>query len=119
MPRPHQDLNNVRYYHSHIYYEESTRSSATALQKAIAEAFQGHVRVHGLIDQPIGPHPLPMFEVDFTAAIKTQYINWLEQNHNGHSVLIHPLSGDELADHQDYPEWVGPALILNLEFLKH
>ncbi len=109
---------HVRFYHAHIYFEAATRTSAESLREKIQNTFQGQLRIHGLIDLPIGPHPLPMFEVDIPSDHKEAFHAWLTQHHGVHSVLIHPLSGDDLADHRDYPEWVGVPLKLNLEFWK-
>lgn len=110
---------DAAFYHAHIYFEGPTRSSAAALREEIQKNFSGHVRVHNLIDEPIGPHPLPMFEVDIPAAVLPAIKTWFEQHHGAHSILIHPLTGDDLADHKDHPQWIGPVLPLDLEFLKN
>lgn len=104
-------------YHAHVYFDEASRASAAALRERIVNDLAGRVRVHGLIDQPIGPHPLPMFEVDVPAEQYQPVVSWLEKNHATHSILIHPITGDDLADHRDHPRWIGRPLPLNLAFL--
>lgn len=108
----------VSFYHAHIYFDETTRASAAALREEIWKNFTGRVRVHDLIDEPIGPHPLPMFEVDIPAREHADIKTWLIKHHGEHSILIHPLTGNDLADHRDHPQWIGQALKLDLEFLK-
>ena len=34
-------------------------------------------------------------------------------NRRGHAVLVHPNTGDGLADHRDYPLWLGERLALD------
>jgi DOPA 4,5-dioxygenase len=38
-------------------------------------------------------------------------------NHEGLSVLIHPLTGNDYDDHAQYASWLGPQLPLRLDFL--
>lgn len=111
--------NNVRFYHAHTYFDKSSRSSAAALRARLQQEFAGRVRIHGLIDEPIGPHSLPMFEMDIVSDDIDAVKAWLSAHHGVHSILIHPLTGDDLADHRDFPMWIGTPLPLDLEFLKH
>lgn len=113
----------ISHFHSHIYFDlehgaAATKESASELQQGILAELGELVRVHGLIDEPIGPHPLPMFEVDIPAENIKPVKKWLAAHRGPHSILVHPLTGDELADHRDYAQWIGPALPLNLEFLE-
>lgn len=109
---------NVNFYHAHIYFDTALRASAESLRSELLRAFSGRVRVHGLIDEPIGPHPLPMFEVDIPAPELETVKSWMSEHHGAHSILIHPLTGDDLADHRDFPQWIGKPLKLDLEFLR-
>jgi DOPA 4,5-dioxygenase len=112
-------MKNVSFYHVHTYFDAASRASAVTLREKLREEFAGRARVHGLIDEPIGPHPLPMFETDIPASEMEAVKAWLEKNHGAHSILIHPLTGDDVADHRDHPQWVGPPLPLDIEFLKN
>lgn len=111
-------MEKIHGYHAHVYFDADSRSSAASLREKIAGELIGQVRVHGLIDRAIGPHPLPMFEVDIPAAGLQPAFDWLSKNHGEHSVLVHPITGDDLADHRDHPRWIGPALPLDLAFLE-
>ena len=105
-------------YHVHVYFDAATQGSAEALRKNILKDLAGKVRVYDLIDEPIGPHPLPMFEVDVPAENIDEVKRWLELNRGSHSILIHPLTGDDLADHRDFPQWLGTPLPLRLDILR-
>src|SRR3989344_2036113 len=107
----------VSVYHVHIYFDANIRASAHALRETLRRAFPGRVRVHDLIDEPIGPHPLPRFEVDVPAPEIETVKAWLTTHRGPHSILILPLTGNDLADHRDFPHWLGPPLKLDLEFL--
>ena len=105
-------------YHAHIYFDQESRASAAALREKILRELSGQVRIHGLIDEPIGPHPLPMFEVDIAREKIHDIQTWLTHHHGIHSILIHPITGDDLADHRDHPRWIGEPKPLNLAFLE-
>lgn len=105
-------------YHAHVYFDEHSRATAAALRAKIADELSEMARVHGLIDRAIGPHPLPMFEVDIPIEHIRAATDFLERHHGGHSILVHPITGDDLADHRDNPRWIGKALPLNLKFLE-
>ena len=98
-------------YHAHIYYEPATRQSAAALRTALIARFA--VRLGRWRDKLVGPHPMPMFQVAFEPAQFAEFVPWLMLNRRGHSVLIHPNTGDDLADHRDYPLWLGERLALD------
>ena len=50
-------------YHAHIYYAPETRPTAAGLRAAIGERFQA--RIGGWHDEPVGPHPVSMYQVAF------------------------------------------------------
>lgn len=104
-------------YHAHIYFDAATRDAAEALRDAILRNLGRLVQVYGLVNQPIGPHPLPMFEVDIPRENIEEVKRWLEAHRGFLSILIHPLTGDDLADHRDHPDWLGAPLPLDLAFL--
>ncbi len=45
-------------------------------------------------------------------------MTWLALNRKGLTILIHPLTGDDLIDHTDYASWMGEQQVLNLDFLR-
>ena len=98
-------------YHAHVYYEPATRKSAAAVRTDLIARFP--VRLGRWRDKPVGPHPVPMFQVAFEPALFAEFVPWLMLNRRGHPVLVHPNTGDDLADHRDYPLWLGERLSLD------
>jgi len=110
-------MTTIHGYHAHVYFDDASQDSAAALRRRVQEALKGRVIVHGLVSRPIGPHPLPMFEIDVPRGNLEELVSWMMLNHGPHSVLIHPITGNDLADHRDHPVWIGKPLPLDLEFL--
>ena len=48
----------------------------------------------------------------------TDLLSWLALNRNGLTILIHPLTGNDLLDHTDYASWMGEPQKLNLNVFK-
>jgi aromatic ring-cleaving dioxygenase len=69
-------------------------------------------------DQPVGPHPVPMYQVAFAVDEFARLVPWLMLNRGELSVLVHPLTGDDYADHAQFALWLGTPLPLNLEVLR-
>ncbi len=107
----------IRGYHAHIYFEETTRSSEEEVRSKLIETFGDRIRVSRLVDEPIGPHPLPMFEVDFHPEEFASVVPWMMLHHKILSILVHPITGSDLADHRDHPIWIGKQLPLDLSIL--
>src|SRR4051812_14090026 len=102
-------------FHAHIYFTAETRSSAETLRLLIEKNLAPKLRYSGkLIDRPIGPHPVPMFEINFLPQYFSEVVTFLMQNHGKHSVLIHPETGNDLIDHTAHALWLGPQMVLNL-----
>lgn len=103
-------------YHAHVYFDATTRDAAERLRAAIAARFT--VEITPLRDRPVGPHPQPMFEVAFAPEVLAAILPWLMLNRGGLNVLVHPLTGDEVADHDTHPLWLGRSLPLDLGFVR-
>ena len=106
----------IRGYHAHVYFDPSTREAAAGLRDAIGAAFT--VELGRLHDKPIGPHPQGMFEVAFAPDQLAQLLPWLVLNRGPLAVMVHPRTGDELADHASHPLWLGTPLPLDLDFIR-
>jgi DOPA 4,5-dioxygenase len=103
-------------FHAHVYYDEASRPKAVALREALAERFE--VTLGRWRDEPVGPHPQPMYQVAFRSDQFAVVTEWLMTYRNGLTVLVHPRSGDDLRDHTEYALWMGRILPLNLKALK-
>lgn len=103
-------------YHAHVYYDPASRAVAAALREALAERFR--VALGRWRDAPVGPHPQAMYQVAFEVEEFARLVPWLMLNRGELVVLVHPLTGDEYADHAHHALWLGAKLPLALEVLK-
>jgi DOPA 4,5-dioxygenase len=110
------DPSEVGGYHAHIYYAPETRVAAERLRAGIAERFQA--RLGNWHDDPVGPHPVAMYQVAFASEEFPALVPWLMLNRDGLDVLVHPLTGDSVADHTRFALWLGTTLPLRLDVLR-
>ena len=104
-------------YHAHLYYAPHTRALAERLRTAIAERFPS-ARIGNWHDEPVGPHPVAMYQIAFSTAEFRALVPWLMLNREGLDVLVHPLTDDSLADHTRFALWLGSPLQLRVEVLR-
>lgn len=97
-------------YHAHIYYVGDERDTASALRERFAQD-PDVLFVGSLADRPLGPHPLPQFEVHFQEMAVSHVMAAIQAS--GLRALIHPLTNDDLADHTSHACWIGPPLQLD------
>ena len=103
-------------FHAHVYFDSPTRTTALVVRDGLAERFDVELgRIHG---RPMGPHPKPMYQVKFAPSEFSALVQWLMLNHAGLDVLIHPETGDDIADHTVNALWLGEKLALNIEVLR-
>ncbi|KAI9183018.1 hypothetical protein H9P43_003934 [Blastocladiella emersonii ATCC 22665] len=111
----------IERYDVHVYYLPTSyeqRAEAAALKEKIARLFP-MFPMSPMHDRAIGPHPMPMFEVDVIEAKDfAVFVPWLALNHGSLSVLIHPQTPDHVANHDGYALWLGPRLPINLSMLR-
>jgi aromatic ring-cleaving dioxygenase len=117
MAQAFADPDRIAGYHAHIYYAPDTRTQAERLRQGIAERFTA-ARLGSWHDEPVGPHPVSMYQVAFAVADFPRLVPWLMLNRDGLDVLVHPQSGNSLADHTRFAMWLGQALPLRLEVLR-
>lgn len=103
-------------YHAHIYYDPATRETAARIREAIGQRFD--VKLGRWRDEPVGPHPQAMYQVAFENPVFADIVPWLMLNHEGLDVLVHPETGDDVADHSHRAIWIGNRLPLDLDFLR-
>jgi len=102
-------------YHAHIYWRDAQqRQQAMALREYLHDRGCALGRIW---DQPIGPHPLPMFQVMYSTEIKDCIESRLETA--GLTVLLHEDIGeDHVRDHTEGARWINGPLDLDLDFLR-
>ena len=107
-------------HHAHIYYLPEQRPAAEALRDAFLREMEGEAGprilfVGRLADRPVGPHPIPQFEIHFGADAVEGIAGTIERS--GLRALIHPLTDDDLADHSSLARWIGEPIALDLTAL--
>ena len=108
-----KDTSSIKGYHAHVYFDSSSVKLAQALCEEAGKRFSATVgRMH---HRPIGLHPCWSCQLAFDRHNHTDLLTWLALNRNGLTILIHPLTGNDLKDHTDYASWMGEPQALNLK----
>lgn len=106
-------------WHAHIYYDPAERAAAEALRGRFAEMMADSevpiLFVGRMADTPVGPHPIPQFEIHFPASAGGDVARAIETS--GLRALVHPLTDDDLADHTRLAQWIGKPLDLDVSEL--
>ena len=110
------DPRQIRGYHAHIYYNAKTKPIAERLREAIGRDFA--VQLGRWHDEPVGPHPISMYQVAFAEDEFARFVPWLMFNRGGLDVLVHPQTDDAYDDHAIHAMWLGGKLPLRLEGLR-
>ncbi len=110
--------NNIQItiFHAHVYYDTASRDRAALVRSELSAKFD--VQLGRWHDNPIGPHPKGMYQVIFSLNQFGQVVPWLMLNREGLDILVHPETGDDVADHTKNALWLGEKLELNIEFLR-
>jgi len=106
-------MSEVRSYHAHIYYDESTYDLASKLCDEVGENFG--VAVGHKHKQAVGPHPMWSCQVTLTLEKFAQVVPWLMLNRQGLIVFVHANTGNDLRDHTEHTLWMGSIKRLNLD----
>jgi aromatic ring-cleaving dioxygenase len=64
-----------------------------------------------IFEGPVGPHPLPQYELHFLESALPEVERVLRAS--GLTCLLHPLTDDDLADHTTLATWIGQPLPLD------
>ena len=111
------DRQKIQEYHMHVYYSAGTRDHAVRFRDLLTSLGNGRLRVYSLSDGPRGPHVEPMFGVDIPAAHIAEILEFAMINHGPLSILLHPVTGNDLLDHTHHAFWLGPPRPLDLSIL--
>lgn len=105
-------VNLFEHYHAHLYYDQQSWPMAEDLLRYIEQEMRYKVgrRHHKLV----GPHPMWSCQISFNKGSFDQLIDWLGSNRQGLSVLVHPVTDNDLKDHTELASWLGEPLNLNL-----
>ena len=102
-------------YHAHVYWKNLTeRALAISMRPSFKSMGCGLGRIW---DQPIGPHPLPMYQIMYDSSNQIEVETLLRIQPM--SILLHEDIGiDHVRDHTDGARWINERLELNLKFLE-
>lgn len=104
-------------WHAHVYYDDAeSRARAARVREGVDAEFD--VRLGRWRDEPVGPHLKPMFQIAFAPEAFAAVVAWLALHHDGLAVLIHPETGDHVADHTEHALWLGDRLGVNVDALQ-
>jgi DOPA 4,5-dioxygenase len=106
----------IRGYHAHIYYDAATKPVAERLRGAIGGGFS--VELGRWHDEPVGPHPISMYQVAFAIAEFPKLVPWLMLNRGGLDILVHPQTDNSYDDHAVHALWLGTPLLLRLDGMR-
>jgi DOPA 4,5-dioxygenase len=104
----------IRYYHFHLYYKLVDINLAAKISAQLSQALD--VEIGRLWDRPVGPHPVCSCQVTVPVELFEQVSAWFLKNRIGIDLFIHPVTGDDIADHQDSIMWIGKSYTLNTDF---
>ena len=109
-------MSTVRVFHAHVYFDPQQREQAVHLRSEVQRRYRVPVgRVH---DRPVGPHPKGMFQVLIDRECVGDVLPYLMQHRDGLDILLHPDTGNDLADHTEHAAWIGSPLPLRLEMFR-
>ena len=111
-----RETSEITGFHAHVYFDATTRDAAARVREGLAEKFSAELgRWH---DQPVGPHLEAVYQVTFAPSEFDPIVPWLMLNREGLSILVHPTTGDDVADHLTNPLWLGDKVPLDIELLR-
>jgi aromatic ring-cleaving dioxygenase len=117
MTDPLQPIRTIESYHAHVYFDgPEARERAAALRAQISDRFQ--VQMGRWRDQPVGPHPMAMYQVAFEAALFPTLVPWLMLNRQGLTIVVHPNTDRPKDDHLKHALWLGAVLPLDGRMLE-
>jgi aromatic ring-cleaving dioxygenase len=109
-------MQTIQTYHAHVYFNADTIEQARALCEHASERFGVKMgRVH---ERPVGPHPDWSCQLAFDHAQLADVTLWLALNRKGLVVFMHPLTGNDLADHTEHAIWMGAVRELDVSMFK-
>jgi aromatic ring-cleaving dioxygenase len=108
-------VNAYKAYHAHVYFGPETVAQARALCEEASRLFKVQMgRVH---EKNVGPHPKWSCQLAFAAHEFDALLPWLDEHRNGLDVLVHGLTGNDIADHTEHAYWLGAEHTLDLSAL--
>jgi DOPA 4,5-dioxygenase len=116
MREDRMNIDAIKSYHAHVYYEAETRAYAETLRKQMETLFPQAIygRWH---DAHVGPHPSSMFQVAFETELFASLVPWLALNRGPLTIFLHPETGFPRDDHSKHAVWMGRQQVIKLDVL--
>lgn len=105
----------IEFFHAHIYYSKETIEEARALRGLVGDVFR--IALGTLHERPVGPHAVWSCQLTVPKDQFGEICSWLALNRGNLDIFVHPVTGDDLADHTRHVMWLGKAYPLNLNAL--
>ncbi len=110
-------IETIESYHAHVYFDGAeARERAALLRDEIAARFS--VQMGRWRDQPVGPHPMAMYQVAFERDLFPTLVPWLMLNRRGLTIVVHPNTDRPKDDHLKHALWLGAVLELDGSILE-
>jgi aromatic ring-cleaving dioxygenase len=111
------EINAINGWHAHVYFDPATtRDAAATLRDWITGRFD--VVMGRWHEVKVGPHPQPMYQIAFANAVFAELVPFLALNRMALTILVHPNTADEYADHMQHAMWMGKVLELDGSMLR-
>ncbi|TPX55690.1 hypothetical protein PhCBS80983_g05109 [Powellomyces hirtus] len=115
---------DIKEWHFHVYFmQDNVESKAKALElhaelerKTKSGDFVA-VPLKTINFVPRGPHLIGSFETWVPIEYFATLYQWFLLNRQGLSILVHPLTREEVRDHSERAVWMGTPLPLDLSKL--
>lgn len=112
-----ETIRTIESYHAHVYFDGAqARERAAILREAIGARFR--VQMGRWRDQPVGPHPMAMYQVAFEKDLFSTLVPWLMLNRQGLTIVVHPNTDRPKDDHLKHALWLGAVLKLDGSMLE-
>lgn len=115
----------IHAYHFHTYFLQRNNVSVSdvrSLRQMITQEIEsGDMRdcaLNRLNMEPKGPHPIGSFETCCNATSLNSALSFFMREHGKFSVLLHPLTREEVKDHTERAFWMGLRQGLDLGALQ-
>ena len=114
----------IQAFHFHTYFLQENRVKVHEV-KELRELISKEIATGGLRNcslnhlnlGPRGPHPIGSFETCCNVSSLDAATSFFMKNHGKFSVLLHPLTKQQLKDHTERAMWIGLPMPLDVEIL--
>lgn len=120
------ELEEIKEFHFHVYFyqkNDESRKSAMELRdkiiKLIEDGFFHPVPNPRVNTEPRGPHLVGSYNVWCPKEHFPRLYSFFLLHRGDHSVLVHPLTREEVVDHTERAVWMGHPFPVDLSELKH